>query len=159
MSDMGCFLLMLAVVGIALALPISAYLQSQAKEARKLQEANAEAAKKLKDANDAYRNVLDLLKKNPADPELRQRALEWGRHYSNLSRQSTGVTVFDELALSNDINAACAGAGRGTPIAQSALPISASIEERLSKLKSLQASSAITEEEYQERRRRILDEL
>jgi hypothetical protein len=101
-----------------------------------------------------------LLKERPTDRDLRQRTLEWGRHYSNLTRQNQGVTVFDELALSNDINAACAGASRiasSTP--SSASVDSAAVEDRLSKLKNLLDRGAITEDEYRDRRRSILAEV
>src|SRR5215217_2106412 len=64
----------------------------------------------VKAARDAYRSSLSRLKKNPTNAELRGQTLELGRKYSNLTRNRKGVTIFDEVALKNDIDAACAGA-------------------------------------------------
>jgi hypothetical protein len=60
----------------------------------------------------AYQDALARLKRDPANPDLREETLYLGRAYSNLTRSRKGVTLFDEVALSNDINAACAGALR-----------------------------------------------
>ena len=66
--------------------------------------------RELKVARTAYESSLELLRENPTDPELRSKTLELGRHYSNLTRNRLGVTTYDELALKNDIDAACAAA-------------------------------------------------
>lgn len=108
-------------------------------------------------AEKAYRDTLELLKSHPSDPELRQTCLALGRAYSNLTRDKKGVTLFDEVALSNDISAACAAA---TAVHASATAsIAPSLEVRLQKLLELKASNLISEEEYQARRTKILDEL
>jgi hypothetical protein len=117
-----------------------------------------QVAKQLRNANDNYRGALNLLKQRPTDPELRQRALALGREYSNLTRNKKGVTIYDEVALSNDINAACAAAVQVRPTAHLAAPVQ-SVERRLMKLKALLESNVITEEEYRERRGRILDDV
>ena len=66
--------------------------------------------KRLKAAKAAHEASLLQLRQNPTDPDLKQQTLALGRAYSNITRDQQGVTVFDEVALSNDINAACAGA-------------------------------------------------
>src|SRR5215207_1901244 len=66
--------------------------------------------KRLIEAKRAYQDSLSHLKEKPTDADLKQQTLALGRHYSNLTRDQKGITVFDEVALSNDINAACAGA-------------------------------------------------
>ena len=66
-----------------------------------------------KKARKAYEDALQRLKEEPNDPNLRVRALGLGRVYSNLMRNSKGVTTFDEVALMNDINAVCARATVG----------------------------------------------
>lgn len=76
----------------------------------------------------AYRNCLERLKADPNNPELRQEALQLGRAYSNLTRNKEGITVYDEVALKNDIDAACAG---------SVNLHNRSLEERLEKLQRL----------------------
>jgi uncharacterized membrane protein len=127
---------------------------------RKLREAHAEELRQLNDAQANYRRMLEILKRNPTDPDLRQKTLDWGRHYSNLTRQRKGLTIFDEVALSNDISAACAGAARtesytAAGTSTSSLPV----EDRLARLKALLGSGAITDDEYRERRNRLLDEV
>lgn len=61
-------------------------------------------------ARAAYQESLSALKARPSSADLRQRTLDLGRQYSNLTRNRRGVTVYDEMALMNDINAATAGA-------------------------------------------------
>jgi hypothetical protein len=68
------------------------------------------------------------------------------------------VTLFDEVALMNDINAACGGAPTH-PMADRSTPIEQSIEARLAKLADLRSKGLINEDEYISRRKRILDEV
>ncbi len=114
-------------------------------------------AKELAQAKAAYRSSLARLKSNPTSADLRQKTLELGRAYSNLTRKRKGVTVFDEVALMNDINAACAGA---TVVAQAdRSPSKPPIEERLARLSDLKFKGLIDEQEYNSRRQKILDEV
>ncbi|QVW21925.1 hypothetical protein KJF94_18785 [Pseudomonas hormoni] len=111
-----------------------------------------------KEALQAYLNSLANLKSDPRNPDLRQHTLALGRIYSNLMRDNKGQTVFDEVALMNDINAACAGALEF----QSEKPaISApnDIEARLEKLVSLKDRNLIDQNEYAARRREILESI
>lgn len=118
--------------------------------------AGNEQTKQLNAARDAYFNALRRLKANPTNPDLRQHTLQLGRAYSNLTRNKSGVTIFDEFALSNDINAACAGAATlvGNKPNQPQ-----TIESRLQKLAELKNKGLIDEEEYAIRRREILGEV
>jgi hypothetical protein len=116
----------------------------------------------LKAAADAYYASLEALKRNPTNPEVRQQTLHLGRAYSNLTRNKKGVSLYDEVALSNDINAACAAAGNAGPFSNSEpAPTTGglSIEQRLSRLQDLRSQGIITDEEYQARRSKILDEV
>ena len=79
-----------------------------------------------------------------------------GRTYSNLTRNKQGVTIYDEVALSNDINAACAGAATLVSNKQTESQI---IESRLQKLAELKSKGLIDEQEYAARRAKILDEV
>ena len=74
---------------------------------RKQQE---KARRRLNTARHAYQSSLEQLREHPTDPELRQKTLDLGRYYSGLTREENSVTIFDEIALKNDIDAACAGA-------------------------------------------------
>src|SRR5687768_16428057 len=93
-----------------------------------------EQGKQLEKAQQAYRASLENLKSDPTNAELRQTTLSLGRAYSNFSRNRDGVTVYDEVALKNDIDAACAGA---------VIVQTRSVEERLEKLRQLFAAGHI----------------
>ena len=109
---------------------------------------------RLKAARAAYDASLAELKLRPADPDLRARTLALGRAYSNLTRSQRGVTVYDEVALANDIGAACAGAApAGTP------PTPAPAEARLAQLTDLHGRGLVTDEEHRAQRARILADL
>jgi hypothetical protein len=117
-------------------------------------------AKAQAQAKASYDHSLTDLKSDPGNADLRQQTLQLGRSYSNLTRNKKGVTVFDEVALMNDISAACARAATPIPNAEPATASSrGSIEERLSRLAELKVQGLIDEEEYKLRRQRILDEL
>jgi hypothetical protein len=122
---------------------------------RRAADARAQA---LKDAHTAYQKALTKLREKPADAFYRQQALDAGRAYSSLTREGKGVTIFDEVALSNDINAAAAGAAVASVKASAPAPPS-SIQERLKRLDDLKANGAITDQEYAARRQSILGEL
>lgn len=119
-------------------------------------------AKKEK-AKAAYQESLRQITYDPANPDYRRRALTLGRIYANLSRDEKGVTVFDEVALMNDISAACGGATTvvNTPptpsvkVASLVLPL----EDRLARLIKLKEQGLIDNEEYQAKRQKLLDEV
>jgi hypothetical protein len=156
-EGVGCAITLI-VIGIVVAI----YFRSQAEEARKRREAEEEYQASLSEAEGNYRRMLGILRSNPSDPAMREKALSWGRRFAELTRQAvgSGVTIYDEVALSNDINAACAGANRANQVAapresSDSIPI----EERLAKLKTLLDKDLISSEEYKEKRMRLLDEV
>lgn len=110
------------------------YLQSK-REARELGKAAL-----------AYRAALNHLKQQPTNADVKEQALQLGRAYSKLTRQRRGVTIFDEMALMNDINAATAGA----TIAPS------NVEDRLRRLADLRSKGLIDDGEYTTQRSLIL---
>ena len=123
-------------------------------------------AKAFAEAGRKYKASLAALSKSPADSRLRQEALRLGREYSNMTRDRSGRTLFDEVALMNDINAACGGvmsltkASPQQPASRmSSAPSNQSIEARLGKLASLHAQGLIDDSELRQRRERILDEI
>ncbi len=96
----------------------------------------------------------------PTNADLKELVLKLGREYSGLTRQfhgTDGITIYDEIALMNDINAACAGATSITPRAK--IETKQTIEHRLEKLLELMGKNLISEQEYNERRQKILDEI
>lgn len=142
-QDLGCFPLLALIIGAALWLRYESAKSEQ---------------KELDNARSLYEQALAKLKTDPANAGLRQNTLALGRHYSFLTRRRKGVTVFDELALMNDINAASAGAAA---LAQPTLAADSkpSAEERLATLSALKSKGLIDDQEYASRRQKILDEL
>lgn len=110
---------------------------------------------RLKQASDAYQRHLSELRANPSSPDLKTRTLAAGRAYAAVTREGKGATVFDEVALANDIQAACAAAT--SPAAQATSTLS--IEERLHRIEGLHKRGLITDDEYQAKRRELLAEL
>lgn len=113
-------------------------------------------------AKTAYQASLGQLSKDPTNSDLRKRTLDLGRVYSNLTRNNKGVSLFDEVALMNDINAACGGV---TAIAKSSNPpvppvsVGASLENRLVRLAQLRDKGLISNDEYQAKRQQLLNEV
>ena len=111
----------------------------------------------LNHAKQAYLESLGELRLDPHNPDLRETCLALGREYAKAARKMKGIALFDEVALMNDINAACARAGSRVTIEEdSRRP---SVEDRLAKLEDLMSKGMISEQEYESRRQRILDEL
>ena len=104
-----------------------------------------------------YQVSLEDLKNSPTNINSREKTLELGRLYSNLTNNLTGVTAFNELALMNDINAACAG-GNLEQTSQKQNN-SQTIEERLIILNNLKSNNLIDEQEYTARKQKIIDEI
>ncbi len=113
-------------------------------------------AKALEAAKQAYLKALSTLKSDPTNADRKQRTLALGRAYSNLTRDKKGNTVFDEVALMNDINAACAAASVSPERQLAVAAPPKSIEERLSTLGQLKDKGLIEHSEYEKRRAEIL---
>jgi hypothetical protein len=149
MSTFGTafFCIILPLIGAMLLIIVPAMKQSRLE--RETREAHA-----------SYQEALRKLKASPLNPDLKRNALEYGRAYSNLTRQRKGVTVFDEVALMNDISAATAGATAfPSPSPFATAPAQQPIEARLKKLDDLKAQGVISEQEYTTRRQQILSEV
>jgi hypothetical protein len=121
---------------------------------------NAERARQeaeyLRQAQQAYETSLLRLREKPDDPGLRHQALRCGRLYAAWTRhkQGTGVTLFDEVALANDIQAACAAAAVQRPPSAGE-----GVEERLQRLQQLRQKGLISDQEYETKRGEVLANL
>jgi type II secretory pathway pseudopilin PulG len=150
-SGASCCIVIVIIIVVAIVLSVKVSNEQQIK-ARQAAEAHAQA---LRQAQDAYQDSLKRLKSDPTNADLKQRTLELGRAYSNLTRNKEGVTVYDEVALMNDIGAATAG----TTVPKTSPNVAPSIEERLAKLADLKSKGLINHDEYNNRRQRMLDEI
>ena len=108
-------------------------------------------------ARKAYLESLADLKGSPTNADLKQHTLALGRAYSNLTRDKEGRTLFDEVALMNDINAACAAAAAHTTGTSAAS--AATTEDRLRSLSDLRKKGLIDEAELAKRRSEILSSI
>ena len=61
-----------------------------------------------------YEFLLNGLELHPNNPQIRRRCLEVGREYARMCREGGLETTFDELAIKNDIDAACAASASMT---------------------------------------------
>ncbi len=111
--------------------------------------------KALERAKKAYLEALAQLKGSPTNADLKQHTLALGRAYSHLTRDKKGVSLFDEVALMNDINAACAAASV-VPAKSSERSAGPSIEARLRTLTDLKDKGLVAPAEYESRRNEIL---
>ena len=103
----------------------------------------------------AYEKSLELLKARPNDSELRGETLYIGREFASFQRER-GQTVFDEVAIKNDIDSACAGIITQSTV--SSQPNN-SLKERLAKVQRLFDDSLISKKEYETKRKQILDSI
>ena len=125
---------------------------------RACQQKAEEVERNIDHSTQAYEGCLAQLRQNPADPHLRQKALEAGRVLAALKRHREGgrITVYDETSIANEISAATAAASSTHTAPAEASP---SIEDRLERLEVLKSKNLISAEEYRTRRETILAEL
>lgn len=115
-------------------------------------------AKKKREAKEAYQGALAKLKANPSSSDLRQQALALGRIYSNVMRDKKGNTLFDEVALMNDIGAACAATHQVIG-QQPVVAAGETVEDRLVKLRRLLDKGLIDQDDFSRRKREITDQI
>ena len=118
--------------------------------------------KSLQQKQQAYTNALTALRADPTNPVLHEQALDLGRMYSAATREGKAVTLFDETALANDIRAATANATQTTmPVsAQSSTAAPAtSLDDRINALLKMKASGLITDAEFDQKRKELLDSI
>lgn len=117
---------------------------------------NAEKKRnRIFEAEKDYQTSLKQLKKQPNDVDMRQATLQLGRRYASLAREGGKATLFDEVALMNDINA-ITGSVEKQALNQGE---SKTVSERLKAIEELKDNGLITQQEYLERRTAILETL
>ena len=70
----------------------------------------------LPSASDAYQATLLRLQTDPTNAECRREALRLGRLFRAMSREDGKLTIYDESAIANDLNAAGPSAGGPVPV-------------------------------------------
>ena len=111
-------------------------------------------------AKNKYLSSLGKLRQNPSSEQFKKETIALGKIYSNQTLvidKKYEVKILQESDLMNDINAACASMPSVSP--QVKTESEQTIELRLKKLSELKGKSLINEQEYSERRQKILDEI
>ena len=88
--------------------------------------------------------------------------MQLGRIYSAATREGNIVTLFDETALANDIRAVTANATQTTkPVSalNSSAALATSFDDRINALLKLKASGLITDAEFDQKRKELLDSI
>lgn len=109
----------------------------------------------IKNSEAEYKKALSELRMNPSSPELAQKTIQAARAYSKTTRATAFGQLADEDTLMKEINSVISGE---KAIAQNTIS-GQTIEERLAKLTDLKNKNMITPEEYEARKKTILDEI
>jgi len=120
---------------------------------------SSDREKAIQTAKENYENALAELRANPTDPTLHEQALNIGRAYASATRENKAVTIFDETALANDIRAATANASQQVAPVQAVTTQTTTLDERINALKKLKESGLISDEEFAQKRKEILDSI
>jgi type II secretory pathway pseudopilin PulG len=124
--------------------------------------ARAQKLKELNQKQKAYQDALSALRQDPTNASLHEQALQLGRIYSAATREGNIVTLFDETALANDIRAVTANATQTTmPVSapSSATTPATSLDDRINALLKMKASGLITDAEFDQKRKELLDSI
>lgn len=70
-----------------------------------------------------YQATLARLRESPSDPHLKQRTLDAGRALAATTRKGSGVAIFDEVALMNDIQLRALALSKGPRPRRNPLPL------------------------------------
>ena len=118
--------------------------------------------KSLAELKADYTAALTALRADPTNPAFHEQALHRGRIYASATRTNKAITLFDETALANDIRAVTANATQTTvPVAalNSATAPATSLDERINALLKMKASGLITDAEFDQKRKELLDSI
>lgn len=116
---------------------------------------NDQKAQTINRAHATYQQALADLRANPGSTQIREGVLAYGRQYANIARQNGQRTIFDEMALANDLASIPVPVSVATATAAPAT----NAEERLRQLTRLRDQALISADEYEKRRQQIINEV
>lgn len=90
--------------------------------------------------SEEYRLSLEELKRDPRNPDLRQKALQCGRRYMVINPTGFPLQPLTEIGLQSDIDAACSGADVDSVLSPT---------DEIEKLHKLFVEGVITAEEFE----------
>jgi uncharacterized membrane protein len=103
-----------------------------------------------------YEDALDALRKSPSNNKLRTTALLAGRKYFEALRNGT-LSIYDEQRIANDLAAISALPQHNNEVNNNSF--SNDITIKLQKLSELKSAGLISEIEFEEKRKKILDQI
>jgi|NOAtaT_7_FD_contig_111_378355_length_1180_multi_5_in_0_out_0_2 uncharacterized membrane protein len=103
-----------------------------------------------------YEDALDALRKSPSNNKLRTTALLAGRKYFEALRNGT-LSIYDEQRIANDLAAISALPQHNNEVKNNSF--SNDITIKLQKLSELKSAGLISEIEFEEKRKKILDQI
>lgn len=109
---------------------------------------NGYVANKAEPIKEKYDELLEQLKNDSNNAELKKKVLEVGREYYSTCRTDGKLTIYDEQAIQNDITAHCIENNSTNTIYNDI--------ERLAKLKE---KGILTEEEFLEKKQELLRQI
>lgn len=98
-----------------------------------------------------YDDLLNQLRENPNNANLKERVLIAGRDYYGTLRLDGRLTIYDEQAITNDISTAV---GNGSPIEPQN-----NVYKDIEQLANLKDKGILTEEEFNEKKRVLLEKI
>ncbi len=115
---------------------------------RAYNQAKAEPKKEI------YENLLNELRKDPNNGELRGKVLEAGRDYYSTLRHDHLLTIYDEQAITNDVNSACVNVVNNQTVNREN-----TVYEDIKLLSELKDEGIITEDEFNEKKKVLLGKI
>jgi uncharacterized membrane protein len=103
-----------------------------------------------------YEDALNALRKSPSNNKLRTTALLAGRKYFEALRNGT-LSIYDEQRIANDLAAISALPQHNNEVNNNSF--SNDITIKLQKLSELKSAGLISEIEFEEKRKKILDQI
>ena len=104
-----------------------------------------------------YDNALDALRKNPSNNQLRSTALLAGRKYFEALRNGT-LSIYDEQRIANDLAAISTVSQQNDEVNNNSFSNN-DVAIKLQKLSELKSTGLISEIEFEEKRKKILDQI
>jgi preprotein translocase subunit SecG len=115
----------------------------------------------IKNANDSYQLALTSLRDDPTNTTLQEQAWSLGRIYVATTQNVKGVIPFTEEMLANDVETIIANAPPKPAPAKKdkGTPTVLSLDDRINALIQMRDSNLLSNTEFEQKRKEILDSI
>jgi hypothetical protein len=115
----------------------------------------------IKNANDSYQLALTSLRDDPTNTTLQEQAWSLGRTYVATTQNVKGVIPFTEEMLANDVETIIANAPPKPAPAKKdkGTPTVLSLDDRINALIQMRDSNLLSNTEFEQKRKEILDSI